>query len=388
MKEKYQATILVSIYSHPEIYPPTLNAISELSDIFSTVYLVYRNNLQGNWMYPNNIKEFVSGRFVSQKDQLYVSTVRKIRFFLGFLIDMYRKCYVTKPSIILVYDPIALYSYHLLRPFLFFKHKIWYHNHDVFELANQRKYSIGWFAVKTEPKTFKYLDLFTLPTHDRLKYFPLATLKGKYFIIPNYPSKRFYEKFYVPRQIEDKVKIIYQGSVSENHGIEEIIELLQQNKLSRPAYLVLKGPCNALYKQKLVDLATKYKVVDKLEFIGISPYAEVPIPGSKCHIGIAIFKSKDIMNVTLGTASNKIYEYAALGLPVLLYNTKQYRQHLGKYTWAFFTDCTEGEAIVHSLEKMISQFDILSKTAHQDFTKDLNFEHYFQPVKLYLLQLS
>lgn len=387
MTKTCNSNILVSIYSHPEIYPPTLNAISELSDIFSTIYLVYRNNLQGNWLYPTNVKEFVSGSFISQKDQLSISTIRKIGFFFGFLMDMYRTCHSTKPSIILVYDPIALYTYHLIKPFLFFKHKVWYHNHDVFELGNQRKYSIGWFAIKTEPKAFKYLDLFTLPTYDRLQYFPISTLKGKYFIIPNYPSKRFYKNFYIPRQIEDTVKIIYQGSVSENHGIEEIIELLQQNKLSRPAHLILKGPCNAIYKQKLVALVKKYNIVDKLEFIGITPYREVPIPGSKCHIGIAIFKSKDIMNVTLGTASNKIYEYAALGLPVLLYDTEQYRQHLNKYSWTFFTDCTEGETLVNSLETIITQFENLSIAAHQDFIENLNFEHYFQSVKEYLLQL-
>ena len=82
------------------------------------------------------------------------------------------------------------------------------------------------------------------------------------------------------------------------------------------------------------------------------------------------------MNKTLGTASNKIYEYAALGLPVILYDNDHFREILGKFEWAFFTD-TSTASLKTCLENIIADYPRLSRQASEDFSKQLSFEHYF-----------
>jgi hypothetical protein len=89
------------------------------------------------------------------------------------------------------------------------------------------------------------------------------------------------------------------------------------------------------------------------------------------------------MNKTLGTASNKIYEYAALGLPVILYDNAHFRETLGQYNWAFFTN-TEPESYRQCLHRIISDYPSLSKQAFEDFKSKLCYEHNFEPVKKFL----
>ncbi len=67
------------------------------------------------------------------------------------------------------------------------------------------------------------------------------------------------------------------------------------------------------------------------------------------HVGIATHLPICIGYKTAAKASNKIYEYAASGLPVLYYNTEHYISHLSKYKWAIATDLS-----VQDLKKQIN----------------------------------
>ena len=49
--------VLVTIYVHPEYYPPTLNAINELSLIFDEVVVVTRNLAASKWKFPENVRK-------------------------------------------------------------------------------------------------------------------------------------------------------------------------------------------------------------------------------------------------------------------------------------------------------------------------------------------
>jgi hypothetical protein len=109
------------------------------------------------------------------------------------------------------------------------------------------------------------------------------------------------------------------------------------------------------------------------------------LPGitNTCQIGLAIYTRTDITNSTLGTASNKIFEYAALGLPVLYYDNEHFRKHLGNYSWAVPTK-TSGEALKKSLEYIAGNYEELSRQARQDFLSTLNFEYRFEPVRQFI----
>lgn len=373
--------LVVGIYFHPEAYPPTLNAIGELSDCFDNIVIVHRNHMHGTWKYPLNVTAVPSGKLISSTGQEKSSLLKKIIFFFQFTLSLLLACKKRKPVVVLVYDSLSLFAYHLIRPFLG-SHKIWYHNHDVTD-NYVRKFSITWFASRNELGAFKYLDIFSLPTDERLRYFPMADFKGKYFYIPNYPAIRFYAPFYQVKRPGQAIRILFQGSIGPFHGIEQIIPLLKETVEGYRLELVLKGPCKDEFKELYKNMAAEHQVTDKLFFYDVTPYREVPVVSASCHIGIGILAKQDIMNITLGTASNKLYEYAAMGLPMIYYNRENFTRYLNGYAWAFAVELDSKE-IRGKIGLIIKYYEKLSSAAHADFLKDLNFEKGFINVKSYI----
>ena len=371
--------LVIGLYYHPEAFPPTLNAIGELSGHFDRISVVHRPHLRGTWKYAANVTPVASGKYITTTHQEQASTVRKILFFLRFVLDLLRECRRLRPRVVLLYDTYALLAYRLIRPLLRFPHVLWYHNHDVSEITTVRKYSVGWFACKAEKRLFRRIDIFTVPSAERLPFFPMGDFRGKYFVVPNYPSLAFYRPFYTPGKSLDVIRLVFQGRIGSGHGLEEIIPLLAAPVAGKPLQLVLKGHCHPDYKQALQTLAERHSVSGSLIFAGYTPYEEVPRVAAACHIGIGIFSSLETMHVTLGTASNKLYEYAAVGLPVLYLGMDHFSRHLGKYRWAVQVEVTS-VSIASKIEIIIRDYAFYSTAAHESFVQELNFERCFAPV--------
>jgi len=371
--------ILVTIYLHPEYYPPTLNAIHEFSLIADEVIVVTRNMIL-NEKFPENVVMKLSGNYISLTDSMQHSFFKKIKSFLEYLKLLYNNIKVNKPDLVVAHDPIALFSYWILNKTFNNNHLVWYHNHDVTDINNVRKFSISWFAAKYEKRAFKIIDILTLPAEERKVFFPINRLKGKYYFMPNLPTISFYKQFYMQKQKPDnEIKLLYQGVIREEHGLEEIIAVLNYKVLNSALSITLLGEVKDNYKEKLMNLAKKYNVIDKLHFLPRESYSKLPFKTVQYDIGLAIHKIKGIQYSTAGTASNKIYEYAALGLPVILFDHKQYRKYLEQYKWAFFTSLNS-ESIIYCIEEIINNYQQLSILAHKDFLNRLNFEKKFKKI--------
>lgn len=293
--------------------------------------------------------------------RLLLKTIRKVR-----------------PKLLLVYDPLIWLPLSFIKPFLPSDLKIWYHNHDVADPLYLKKYSLFGVAVKFERKYFTSLDYFSLPSLDRKKYFPMDAFRGKFFYLPNYPSAYLFNQFNEQKKTAiGPLTLLYQGSIGPKHGFEEIIPHLGNSVNGRSLEMELVGYIEEQYKQELIALAKFYGTE---KFLRIKPpmaYLEVVKNAQHCHIGLAIYCKNDVMNSTIGTASNKIYEYAASGMPVLLYDSTYFRNALGLRQWALFTDLSK-ESLLNTLDNAIRQFNFLSESALQDFRQELSFEKCFE----------
>jgi glycosyltransferase involved in cell wall biosynthesis len=373
--------LVCAIYNHPEAYPPTLNAITELSRIYDRLYLIYRPNLQDQWQYPENVTLIRSGSPISTGEQAGLSAIKKALIFFSYGFIFFKTCVKYKPRTILVYDPISLFCYHHFRKFLRFKHLIWYHNHDVAEPDSIKKYSIAWWAARSERSTFKFLSIFSLPSVEREKYFDLASFKGKYFYLPNYPSAVFYSQFASIHPPADQTRLIYQGSISRDHGMEQIMDYI--HKSTKKINLLVIGNVEAPYKEFLVNLSQELQIEKNFELRKPVNYGQLPQVTMSANIGLAISKPTSIIYSTGGTASNKIYEYAACGLPVLYFDSDHYRHYLDKFSWALATDLSH-DNLCKQIEYVQLHYEKLSADAIRDFKTNLNFEKVFKPLGSYL----
>jgi len=372
--------ILVVIYSHPELYPPTLNAIEELSKNNDRVILLYNNVAESAWDYPENVEIVNSSKYIYWRSLMQASLLIKIKYFFLFTLKLYSIIKKEKPEKILIYDPMALLSYSMLKMVKKIKKSVWYHSHDMIQLELTNRFSLTRWAYYNEKKSFKWINYFTLPTEQRKKYFDLTSFKGKYAVLPNFPSLSIYKKFYKGKKVPLKeIRIIFQGFIDNGHGIDEILKLLNTKIFNIEMKLVLKGYIGDDYKNHIILLAEEYKInLDKILFVDKGPYKTVPELASTCTIGIGINTKTDPTNSTLGTSSNKIYEYAALGLPVLLFDAPQFKEYLQKYNWAIFTNLTSMD-LINKISYIVENYDEFSKSAYNSFVEELNFEKAFIP---------
>ena len=220
MKKK---DLVIAIYNNPETLPPTLHAIEFLSAKFDNIYIIYRNigNLKF-WQYPDNVKLLSFNELVNYEKIFTDSFFKKLRHFLKFTILFLNTILKIKPDTILIYDSLPVLSYRIIKKISKKPRILWYHNHDVTNIENVKsikKYSLVWWAWKSESWLFPYLNYFSLPALERKKYFLMDKLKGEFLFIPNYPSKIFFNKynFSAKKSINNIVNISFQGAVKTNY---------------------------------------------------------------------------------------------------------------------------------------------------------------------------
>jgi len=377
--------LIIAIYSHPEYYPPTLNAIEQLSVYYKKIIVVHRNIEGFDWEYPSNVQLISVCKKYHVRETEKASVFKKTYWFLRYTLLLFYMIRKIKPDTVILYDSMPILSWRIIHKLIPIPHILWYHNHDVTGEKYFKKLSLSHWAAKSEKWVFARLNIFSLPALERKVYFPMNKLKGAFFFIPNYPSIKVFDRISIlTKKRSNSLRILFQGSIGPMHGLEEIITILKHSVTDKKLTLVLKGFISDSYKKELQVLAEKYGVGNALLFLPPSGYREVIENAQSCHIGIGIHKKTDIMNQTLGTASNKIYEYAASGLPVLLFNNEHFRGSLGKREWVFFTD-TSKESFLTCFELIEKKYKTLSEKATEDFKKHLNFELVFSPVLKYLL---
>jgi len=369
-------TITVALYAHVESYPPSLNMIESLSKIFKKIHVLHIPTLVGAWQFPENVQlHSLLKEAISTKETINSSIFYKLFIFTSFAFRLLVLIRKNKSDTILVYDPMPLLSLFFIKILLPKKITFWYHNHDIYEKTNISKFSLGRLAYQIEKSCFSWVNIFSLPSIERLTHFNLTKYTGHLFIIPNYPLVSLFNQFKANKSVSEII-ILYQGSISKGKGIEEIIELLPELNKTNTIDLFLKGEIHPQYFERLISLANKKNISQNLRFYAYSDYAEVPKLAASCHIGLAIYSGNDAMNQTLGTASNKIYEYAASGIPILYYKSEHYDKYLSKFKWAFPTDLSK-ESLLKSIETILSDYDNLSKCARDDFENTYNFEKVF-----------
>jgi hypothetical protein len=371
---KDEKNILVLIFGHPEYYPPTLNAIDELSNAFNKITILYRPFLNNKWKYRDNVNLIASGKKIDVKQQEKSTILKKIFFHLQFVIKLFRLIISKKYDTILVYDYLPMLSLYLVSPFLSKKVKLWYHNHDPVFLKDVKIYSIGWFAIHAQNKLMKRLDFFSLPAIERLNYFSISE-KTKVFIIPNYPAKKRYGVIDTTIKNYNNIHLVYQGTIGEGHGLEAINKVINSSDQMADYRLTVIGNIIEEFKLKLEQLnLNRY-----INYLGFVPYHKLPSITAQSHIGIAVNIPSEVIYQTGGTASNKIYEYAACGLPILYFDHPHYREYLGQFKWAFATDLSK-ESIENCIIEIMNNYDYFSQQARNDFLSRLNFESVFEPI--------
>ena len=172
-------------------------------------------------------------------------------------------------------------------------------------------------------------------------------------IIQNLPSNNFINPKSIDLKkilcIDTKDNIlIYQGKFHEGRGIRFVIECMQKMK-NIVLVLIGDGPMKTQY----IETAKKHKIEDKIFFIDAVPYKNLGQFSADAYIGISMIQpiSKSYENAL----PNKLFEYAASGIPTICSNLTAMKEMVDKYK--------TGIAISHNSHKeFINAYQKISTT--------------------------
>lgn len=234
-----------------------------------------------------------------------------------------------------------------------------------------------WFAHKAMFNVFKTIDLFTHSEEKRNLFFPLDLLKNPYQILPNYPMIELHGGS--PRKIESNtVKLIFSGVITHDNGLEDLIRFIHTEVHGKQLQLILKGFIKPDYLEVLKNLVKENNVQDKVTFVPVGPWKEVPELLRTANIGIHIFSKADLISKTMGKGgSGKVFQYIAEGLPVLM--SHGFKNNFEEYDWAVPTKLDD-DSLLQNISYVVENYDALSTGAISSFKTELSCNNQFDKI--------
>jgi Glycosyl transferase 4-like domain len=363
--------ILVVLYSHPELYPPTLNAVINLAGHAAEVHLLYRPYKKDEWSWPPNVRLHPSGKSIGVRQFMNSGFAARMRAHARFLLDFRRLVRKVKPDMLVLYDPYPALFYRLIRPIFARKMPfLWYHSHDVIE--GQSSDRIARWLRGAEKYVLDKADLFTLPAVERRPYYDLSGFKGVCFTLPNFPSRKVFAN-QQPRSLAGPLTLAFQGSICDGRGLEGVIESLPMQVDHRPVRFSITGfAYNSAYLDSLRRLVGAVAEKDAVVLHDAVPYGRLQETQREAHVGWAYYGMSSSMDHSIGTASNKFFEACAMGLPVL-YNSNNAFEVYRRFEWALPVQ-PQRDSLSRQLTYIAENYEQLSTKARRQFLEELNFE--------------
>lgn len=220
----------------------------------------------------------------------------------------------TKKILFLRYPKLA---YFLLKFKNLLNSKFVYEAHEIFFLKNFKYFKI-------EKRVFNNSDIIICIT-ENLKRFIIKTFKveeRKIFVIPDGVRDEWLE---IKR--DQGEYIFYAGTLERWKGIEVLIKAM---KYLPEEKLIIAGEGREL--ENLKKLVKELNLEEKIKFLGYIPHKEIPCYLSKSKIGI-LANIKE--NISRFTSPLRLFEYMALGLPILATDLPVFKEILihGENAW-------------------------------------------------------
>ena len=192
-----------------------------------------------------------------------------------------------------------------------FMNKKWIY--DAHELLIERKgykYSLReCIFLLLDKKAIKKTDLVVAANDERKKILVSVYNLNNVISVLNIPPP--YEKENIEKMGKKDI-IVYQGYMAEDRHVSYFINILKYLPPHIRLKLIGTGPEISYYK----ELAEKTGLTDRILFTGLIPNSEIKKESKYCKLGIVYYKMNGLNN--LYCSPNKVYEYAQLGIPMLV----------------------------------------------------------------------
>ena len=364
------------IYANPDGYPPIINGARVLAAHGFSMDIFCRETRESwNIAYPENVRVHrIRARAKNSKLQYaeFVSNVllranRKAPLFIGH--DLHG------------FFPARLLATTYNRPLV-------YQSHELVDKSVSLPLAprLLW---KFQRRFAKSANLIILPDADRLRIMSdELDLERTPLVVANAPLRRVLPSGERIRNelsergyIFDKI-VFRQSNIGPGHAIETTIRSMPIWNNTNWGFVVM-GPCREDYRLSLQKLASEVGVSERFVVLPPVAYDEVADFTLGAHIGHSLYTAVDLNNQFNATASNKLLEYMAAGLPLIVSDRPRLRALVEKYQCGLTADEGSPESIADSVNTLLSDPQKtyeMGRAGRRTFEQEFCFERQFAPV--------
>jgi glycosyltransferase involved in cell wall biosynthesis len=288
-----------------------------------------------------------------------------------------------QPAIVYSYDPYAFVASLLGRigarstPLIFHLHELW-------ETEGLPWNSLQKWVVKAALTGTKSADAVVFPEKYRSHYWQQAAGDLRALIVvPNCPEKSY---FPAPADWSETIagryrarEAVYVGYASADNGH---LEALRAIAMADGTTIRVIGRFRPEFEASFKALASELGITERLRLDGWIAHNEVIARASRSSVGLSLYKPVTKNLEYMGSASNKLFEYAAMGLPVVVPDRASYRDFLGDAEWVTYADVEVPESIARAIRSIFAdreRYVAMSLAARRAFAERYNYERAFAP---------
>ncbi len=223
------------------------------------------------------------------------------------------------------------------------------------------------YIIKSEGRLVHKVDKMISVSNAAADYF-----KEKYHIerptvITNCPMKNTLPL----KEKSNEFEVIYQGLLVKGRGYEEFI--LSSKYLNDGITPVIRG--YGSLESDLRDLIKRENLSDKVRFDPPVEVNQLISAVSSSHIGIVITQPVNL-NFKL-SVSNKVFEYAAAGLPVILSDVPEHRYLNEKYNFGIIIEDVEPKCIAEAANTLYQDTELYNRLSENAkiMSEEMNWEN-------------
>lgn len=388
----HKKKIGVIIYANPDDYPPTINAVTILSKEFDII-IICRNQNKTQITYHDNVRLYRLGKLKTSREKETQGAGVKIIEYILFVMRTIFYIRFHNCRLIYSYDMHAFVAGFLASrvgrniPLI-------YHNHELTSSEEVKGLSciIKWIELSLA----RYADKIVFPDIGRARFFQSkAKLKELPVIVMNVPLR--VDKL-PPNKLKEILKtkgfsegtkvILYQGAVAKAHALTEIIKSMvywPENTI-----LVIIGIIYGEFDKEINALAKAFNVSSRVIILPFVPFSQLFSYTVGAYIGLALFKSEHINLIFIAGASNKIFEYLAMGIPVITNDSPYFREVLDS-SFVYFAKPDSVEDIgkvINSVFLNEEEYCHKCQAARNAHLSKLNYEEQFSPLIEYIRKVT
>jgi glycosyltransferase involved in cell wall biosynthesis len=376
--------LLITIYANPDYYPPTVYAVRILSRYFK-IHILCRNMEQPIQEWPAEVTIERFGNYASVSDKEAAGRTVKLIEYVKFVARTRVLVRHMRPAIVYSYDPHAFLASHLGRmgrdstPLIF-------HLHELPETTNPSWSSLEGWVVRAALRSTGSADAVVCPEKYRARQWLMDARDSREpILVPNCPDRSYFSP---PKDWSDtiarrfsKKEVVYVGCASADNGHLEGLRALAMTEDGIRMRVI--GRSRPDFAEIFKALACQLRVANRVSLDGWLPQDELVARASASGAGLSLNKPVSKGLEYLGAASNKLFEYAAMGLPVVMPDRASYREFFGDAEWVTYADIDDPESIAHAITSIFSdreRYVAMSTAARRAFEEHHNYERVFTPV--------